>query len=668
MAVAKLIKLLIVSHKSEETKVLKALQKKAFAEIKPYINEKDTQKNISDSEIFKMFFKISENTKKALNILDNYKDKIAKKISSKAGKFVIKKSEYKQIINRKDFEDLTREIFKYEEEIKENDNVISEINKKIALLDKWKYYNGKTEDIGESELYTLKLILIKAKKKDISRIISGFNENNISFENIYKSADSNYFLIAFHNAVKEKAKDYLSKISFEEADLSGFENTIEENIISLKKLLEYHNIRKSNIVKQIRDMTSKNERELFVFLDYIENNTEIEQAVDLSFSTEKASFYTGWIRESDKNKILTLQEKFKNTKFYEIEPEEDEEIPVSLDNKPFFKPFEIIINLYGVPKYFEIDPTPYVSLFFALFFGLCLTDAGYGILIVIISILMFFKMKGLKNFALLILFMGIFTIIAGALFNGWFGDLPSYIGAESFFSKIAIFGDPMKSDAGAMNFFRLALLLGVVQVIFGMFIKLFDNLKRKNYQAALLDTLPWIVIVSSLIIILLSSETAVSMQLVDSPVFPAGISRILVWLLIPAAIIVILFSARAQKSWGFRIFMGFLNLTIVNGITSFMGDLLSYIRLMALGLVTAGIGVAINKIAFQFGGIPVIGIIILIIGLIFGHIFNMGINILGGFVHTLRLQYVEFFPKFYEGGGRPFEELKKEHKYITLVD
>jgi V/A-type H+/Na+-transporting ATPase subunit I len=131
---------------------------------------------------------------------------------------------------------------------------------------------------------------------------------------------------------------------------------------------------------------------------------------------------------------------------------------------------------------------------------------------------------------------------------------------------------------------------------------------------------------------------------------------------------IILFGARHEKNWGFRLFMGFLNLTIVNGLTSYLGDFLSYIRLMALGLVTAGIGVAINTIAFQLLSVPVAGILLLIIMLVFGHLFNIAISLLSGFVHTLRLHYVEFFPKFYVGGGRPFKDLKDEHKYVTIIE
>ncbi|MBM3708384.1 MAG: V-type ATP synthase subunit I [Actinobacteria bacterium] len=666
MAVANLIKLLIITHKSEEIRVLRSLQKKAIAEIKPYIpKESNIPGSPPESAIEE--FKMAEQVKKILQIVDGTKDKGAKKVASKAGKLVVTKEEYEQIKERDDFQDIIEEILNYENEIKINDAEILNINSKINYLKTWKAYKGSIEDIKSTERYTIKLGLIRARKSELPKLISGFKENKLSFEIIHKDGEIYYLITAYHSSSKDDAEQYLRRISFEASELSGYKNTVGENILLLNKTLEYHKNRKANLIKLLRESCSKHERDLIIYLDFLENNFEIEKISGLKLSTEYVSFYTAWVKKTDKNKLFSELSRFKYTKVNEIQPDENEEMPIVLDNKPIFKPFELIINLYGVPRYFEIDPTPYVSLFFLIFFGLCITDAGYGIIFILFSFFIFFKMKSSRKLGLLVLLLGIFTLFAGALFNGWFGDIPSYLGFEKFFSRIALLGDPMKSDAGAMNFFRLALLLGVIQVVFGLFIRFFDNIRKKDYQAAFLDTLPWIIIVISLVIMLLSTNMAVSMQLVAAPIFPAWISKILIWLLIPAAAVVILFSARSQKSWGFRIFMGFLNLTIVNGITSFMGDFLSYIRLMALGLVTAGIGVAINKIAFGLTGIPVIGIVILIVGLIFGHIFNMGINILGGFVHTLRLQYVEFFSKFYEGGGRSFETFKEEHKYIIIV-
>ncbi|OQA21018.1 MAG: V-type ATP synthase subunit I [Actinobacteria bacterium ADurb.Bin346] len=665
MAVAKLAKLLIVTHKSDENGLLKALQKKAIAEIIPYISTEKKKSSINNGVNNS---KSVSDIKKAIDILDNYKDKTFKKIAARAGKYIVKKSEYSNIIKRKDFDTIMKEVVGYDEEIRNNEAKIIEINTKIKQLQAWRPFKWKIEDLKNFGTCTIKLAQLRAKSSEVKKILNSLTDNHISYEIINKNAYINYLILAYHNAFKKEVEEYLAEVNFEYAELDEYTGTVESNLDFLQKSLEYCEERKEILVKLLREINIKSYRDLVVYLDYLENNSEVEEAIDSNFPAENASFYITWVTEKNKNKVFSLVDNYKSSKVYEIKPDKDEETPIILENKPIFKPFEIIISLYGVPKYFEIDPTPYVSLFFALFFGLCITDAGYGVIFLILSALMFLKFKGSKKMALLVLFMGIFTVIAGALFNGWFGDLPSYLGREEFFGKFALLGDPMKSESGAMNFFRLALLLGVLQVIFGLFIRFFDSIGKKNFQVAFLDTLPWMIIIISLVIILLSSNIAVSMQIINSPIFPASVSKVLIWLILPSAIVILLFSARDQKSWGFRLFMGFLNLTIVNGITSYMGDFLSYIRLMALGLVTAGIGVAINRIAFDFGSIPVIGIIILIIGLVFGHIFNMGINILGGFVHTLRLQYVEFFSKFYEGGGRPFKELKEEHKYIILVD
>jgi len=663
MAVARLIKLFIASHKSDAEAFLKKLQRTSAVEVRPY-----SEKIASSTLPIDTAGENQSKVRKALDILNSYKDRELKKLAAKAGKMVIKRSEYENILKDHDLDEAADSIIDLDSEAANLAHRIEEARPKIHQLKVWSCFKQDISDLGKKDNYTIRLGHIRSGRTDFKIILDGLHENHISTQKLSEEGDITYVILAYHNDHGEKAEEYISNLTFEEAELGAFTGTIEDNIATLEKNIIYYKNRRLKIIEEIGGLTKKYERQLTVYLDYLDNSLEIEEALHLGYSTDSVSFYTSWIRQKDRDRIFAIAGGFSFVRIEEIEPEEGESIPVALENKSVFRPFEVVINLYGVPRYFEIDPTPFVSLFFAMFFGLCLTDAGYGIILAILTLIFAFRMKGAKQFLMLIFIGSLFTIGAGAIFNGWFGDLPAYLGFGEFFEKIAILGDPVRSDEGSMNFFRLALGLGVIHVVFGLFIKFFDSLRRRDWGGAFLDGLPWITIIVSILIILLSSDMAVSMQLVSAPIFPSSISRILIWPILAGAITIILFGARQEKSWGFRIFMGFLNLTIVNGLTSFLGDFLSYIRLMALGLVTAGIGVAINKIAFQFLSIPVAGIVMLIIILIFGHIFNIGINILGGFVHTLRLQYVEFFPKFYTGGGRPFRALADEHKYITIVD
>ncbi|WP_297535242.1 V-type ATP synthase subunit I, partial [Thermococcus sp.] len=331
--------------------------------------------------------------------------------------------------------------------------------------------------------------------------------------------------------------------------------------------------------------------------------------------------------------------------------EEIEEIPIKLKNPGWARPFEMLTEMYGVPRYDEIDPTPIIAFTYSFFFGFMLTDFFYGLIVGIVAALLVKGHKkfndGTYKFAYTLLISSFFTMFMGILFGSYFGNAGDIVlqyitgNPNAHFWRIA---DSLKDP---MFVLTLALAIGLAHLFTGYTIGFIVKWKNGDAKGAVLEQLPWMLII--LAIALFATKKA-SLMLPAKALFGIGI---------------VLFAIGEIVANG-----GLAALMIISDFFGFVGTWLSYARLMALALATSGIAMVVNVLAGMVWGIKIsvvpLGIIIGIIVFIGGQLFSTAINALGAFVHSLRLQYVEFFGTFYSGEGRPFTPFKSKREVSKL--
>lgn len=357
-------------------------------------------------------------------------------------------------------------------------------------------------------------------------------------------------------------------------------------------------------------------------------------------STGQAVLITGWARAADVDRLeKELNQVSKTATLIATEPEEGEVFPVALKNSPLVEPFEAVTNLYSTPSHREIDPTPALAPFFFVFFGIALGDAGYGILLTLLSLFLLKKLqpKGMGEQLLKLLVLGgLATIGFGILSGGWFGDLLPL--PPLWFNPV---DDPMK-----MLIFSL--ILGVIHLYTGMGIQAYRSIKAGKVMDALFDQGFWYLFLTGLPLL----------------AFPPlqGVGKVMA--LVGAAGL-ILTQGRNQKNVFMKLISGVGSLYDVTG---YLSDVLSYSRLLALGLAGGVIAVAINTMGRMLASAGAIGLVVMVLLLVGGHIFNLIISALGAFVHTSRLQYIEYFGKFFEGGGKAFTPFQIKTQYVDVEE
>lgn len=393
----------------------------------------------------------------------------------------------------------------------------------------------------------------------------------------------------------------------------------EQEIETLNKELDYYALTYSQL---LQDGIAKAKDELFL------HNANLDAEL---LNNDKVLLVEGWCPKFSESR---LQEFIKegNFVFTKHKPLKEDNPPVLLKNNRFSKLFEPIGNLFSLPSYSELDLTVYFAPFFFLFFGFCLGDLGYGVVFLIVGSLLKFKIKGPnRNYLTLIQLFGISTIVIGYLSGTLFGLQ---------MTELSFFASQKDIFLNQSELLQVALAIGFVQIIFGMGVQVYKQIIFQGWLYAL-NKVGWIILTLSLLDILVS-------QLIPQ------VSGITVW--IGTGLIVFFGSPKDGwlKSFG-------LGLADLYNITGFAGDLLSYIRLFALGVSSAILGLVVNSIALSAKGVPYIGIVLFVIVLIVGHSANLLLATLSAFVHPMRLTFVEFYKNTgFIGGGEPYNPLARK--------
>ena len=452
-------------------------------------------------------------------------------------------------------------------------------------------------------------------------------------------------------AMKEKIpamQDCLRGFAFSASNLGGMNGTAKECILQAKQQLTELAKEKAGCVENIRAEAVRRD-ELKLAADRVSTKIALAEADEKLYGTQTTVVMEGWIPEEREAELVKVFEDF-GCAWETLEPEESEypQVPVKLKNNKITNALNMVTDMYSLPAYGSLDPNPLMAPFFILFYGLMMADMGYGLIMVIAALVAMKKIKprrGTLSFCQLLLYGGISTFVMGALTGGFFGNALEQIGiilnlGEGWGVLPALF-NPMTDS---MTVLIGAMVLGLIHLNTGMVI----NFVKKTRRGQLADAI-W-------------EEGALWVTLIGGVLLALGFGNVAGVPVVLVIGLLMVFYGGSRSAKGFGKLLSVFT-TLYNTATGWFGDILSYSRIMALMLAGSVIATVFNTIGAIANNIVFFAVIFII-----GHSLNFALNLLGCYVHDLRLQCLEYFGKFYEDGGRPFQPLEVKTKYYNVAE
>ena len=674
MAVLQMQKIHICALKSNRKQILEELQRKGIVQVETDGQEDEIFQKMDTGNTRSAYEKRAQNAEAALKILERYVPENAGLLSSLEGKKVISAEEYYA-------------------QVKDQEHVMKTVNRILALekeLAEAKAAQVRAEVALESLVPWMSLdVPMNYKGSRSTAALVGTLPGQWTLEQVQKViAQAQPELEAYTIEVLGADKDQTCLFGVcAKADLERLEDALRVNgfarpstLVSqtpaayaeeLEQTRAGHKKAEEEALAQLQTLADQRTQIKFV-ADYYTMRAEKYGVLGGLLQSKHVFFVNGYIPAKHAEKCKTqLEEKYSCQVEIEEVPE-DEAAPVLLKNNGFTAPVEGVVESYGLPGKGEIDPTGVMAFFYYFLFGLMLGDAGYGLIMVIGCAWALKKFpgmeSGMKKMLQMFLYCGISTAFWGVMFNSYFGDIIPIV-ADTFFGKTvtipALWFVPLDDP---MKLLLFSFLFGIIHLFAGLAIKGYMLLRDKQYMDFFCSVVLWYALLIGLILLLLPSDIFASMA-GTTIYFPAWLKAVSKWLSIGGAVGIVLMSSRDTKNFGLRIALGAYDLY---GASSWLSDVLSYSRLLALGLATGVIASVINTmdamLAGALGG-GILGAIVFAIIFVVGHVLNLAINLLGAYVHTNRLQFVEFFGKFYEGGGKAFTPFSaSKTKYIKFKE
>ena len=669
MAIVQMQRINICALKKNRKAILERLQELGAMEIDIQLEDDNLGEKQDVASSRALFERRTQTADQALAILNIYVPEKKGMLDSLAGKPLVEKELFEKAAENQDqYMATASRIVTLDKQIAESKAAVLKVQNQVEALAPWLSLTVPVSYTGTQK--TAVLIGTMPNPQDqqsILNLLAGAvpDVEAVDVELISTDKDFTYLAVICMKQDAGKVEEVLRTGGFSKPS-SPVQKIPEE----YKKDLEAEIAKAQEQVKQLESELAEcavSRQELELISDYYRTRAEKYRILGEIPQTASTFAISGYVPAAKADAIVKELSEHYGAAAETEGIKEEEEPPVLLHNNRFSESVEGVLASFGLPAKGEIDPTFFTSIFYVFLFGLMLSDAAYGLIVSLacgIVLLKFPRMEtNLRKSVQLFFWCGLSTLFWGVLFGGYFGDALDVISETFFGHKIsipALWFVPLNEP---MRMLLYSMLFGVIHLFTGLALKGYMYIRDHKYMDFVCDVIFWYMLLLGLIGLLIPSSMFAGIA-GKQIVFPAALNAAAKWSAILGAVGIVLFSGRSSKNPALRIALGAYDLY---NITGWLSDVLSYSRLLALGLATGVIASVVNQMG-SMGGKSIGGVILFIIVFVIGHVFNMAINLLGAYVHTCRLQYVEFFGKFYEGGGKPFEPFKLKTKYVDLKE